>query len=232
MMNALKFDEPNKEPLRRNSPGFLGVLLHRPSYGNLLYACWSFFSGVFYFIYFMVGVSLSIGLIPLFLLGLPLFLAVVAGAGGIVSYEANLASRMLREPTYYPPAVSWAGNSLWDRLRQIVVNPGTYKSLFFLLLKFPLGLFSIVLVALAVGGLLTLVVAITGIALSMAFQVNIFSGSVSLLTLLGLQDGPLEQGLLGIAAGLLLSMVSMHMINLLSDIQARLAIWAASTIRS
>ncbi|GEM_PF-3498849 len=229
-MRAADMNIAENKSLSDKSPGFLGILLHRGSYHNLLYAFMSFASGVLYFIYLTVGVSLSISLVPL-LLGVPLFVAVAAGARGMAAFEANYAGRLLREPIHLPQIESLAGRGWWARLQEVLTDTSTYKSFLFLLLRFPLGLFSLVLATLAAGGILTIGVALAGIVLSQTMQVNLFAGNEQILSMLGMRDGPLEQGLLGIVTGVLLSTISMHMVNLITGIQGRLAMWAASSDR-
>ncbi|WP_213410504.1 sensor domain-containing protein [Xylanibacillus composti] len=210
------------------SPGFLGVLLHAPSYWNALYALLAMPLGIVYFVFITTGLTLSAGLVPLFLLGLPLFLGVAAGAGGIAAFEANIAGRMLGEPKFYPPAISLEGSSFFDRVRRVLVNPVTYKSFFFLLLKLPLGLFLFVLAVLAFSGFATLLAPIVWVVLKQTIQVDIYEEQYLFLSWFGIEASPLLPMLLNIGIGLLLSAVSLHMVNLLSVIQARLALWAVS----
>jgi len=133
---------------------------------NILYLFLSFPLGVFYFIFLITG--LSVGLSTLIVwVGIPILMLVLIGIWGMASLERELAIRLLHVemPSTANMRVSHTSWRSWFRAR--LSDPLTWKSLIYLLIKFPLGIFSFCLA-------LTLVV--TSIALILepiAYLINV-----------------------------------------------------------
>lgn len=120
------------------------------AYLNMLYLLLSFPLGIFYFVYLVTGLSVSISLIIIWV-GIPLLLLVGAGWWFLAVFERQMAVKWLGEdipPMTNPPAET--EQDLWERFKAYLTNPVTWKSVLYLFLKFPLGIFSfVVLVTLA-----------------------------------------------------------------------------------
>lgn len=127
------------EPAPRPWPGFFGVLVDGRSYLALAYLLLAFFTGIFYFVWTVTGLSLSLGLMVL-IIGLPMaafFLgslrALGLGEGRLV--EALLDVRMPRRPPLLPE-----GNRLVDRLAALFKDGYTWKCLVYFMIHFPISL--------------------------------------------------------------------------------------------
>ncbi|BDU76319.1 sensor domain-containing protein [Mesoterricola sediminis] len=127
------------EPAPRPWPGFFGVLVDGRAYTALAYLLLAFFTGLFYFIWTVTGLSLSLGFLVL-IIGLPMaafFLgslrALGLGEGRLV--DALLDVRMPRRPPLLPE-----GKRLVDRLAGLFRDSYTWKCLVYFLIHLPLSL--------------------------------------------------------------------------------------------
>ncbi|MBB3227240.1 putative membrane protein [Luteibacter sp. Sphag1AF] len=131
---------PPKPPARRSLWGaFFGVAMDSRTYGSLFYMLLALVTGIFYFTWAVVGISLSAGLAVL-IIGIPfviLFIGTVRALslveGRIV--ESMLGVRMPRRPPY--PARE---GTLWSRIGAMFVDARTWGSLLYMLAMLPLGI--------------------------------------------------------------------------------------------
>lgn len=126
-------------PERKSMLGrFFGVAADPQTYGALFYMLLSLPLGIFYFTWAVTGISLSAGLIVL-IIGIP-FLVLFMGTvyalslveGRIV--ETLLGVRMPRRPQY-----TEQGRTFLERVKGIFVEPRTWSTLLYMVLKLPLG---------------------------------------------------------------------------------------------
>jgi hypothetical protein len=119
------------------------------SYRNLLYLLLTFPLGLCYFIFFTVGLSVGAGLSAIFI-GVPILLGVLRAARSLGSLERRLA-RSLLDVNIPPPTggahscINPSGSGLLSEIKMLLSDSITWKSLAFLVLKFPLGIMSFVL---------------------------------------------------------------------------------------
>jgi hypothetical protein len=123
---------------------FFGVAIRPQTYLNLLYLLLAFPLGLMYFIFLVVGLSLGLSLVIIWV-GIPVLLLVFVGWWALAILERWLANTLLSEdiPPMTLPQASEQGT--WARLGQHLANPVTWKSLVYLFAKFPLGLLSFIL---------------------------------------------------------------------------------------
>lgn len=133
------------------------------SYKNIGYLLCSFFLGLFYFVLLVTGICLGIGMLIIWL-GVPLLFIVTWLCWQFAAFERSLA-------------ISWLGVSIapmsiapprsagwWRRFQESLNNVMTWKTLAYLLLKFPLGIcsFSMTLTLLVLGLTITAVSLVLG----------------------------------------------------------------------
>lgn len=134
------------------SSGLLAAFFTAPwrlqTWSNLLYLALSFPLGLAYFLFLVIGLSLGFSLTIVWI-GLPILALVLAGSWGFAALERQLAIRLLRAEV--PPMAPHAAAtdpattpSLWQRLKNTLANPVTWKGMSFLAVKFPLGLVTFV----------------------------------------------------------------------------------------
>jgi hypothetical protein len=117
---------------------FFGIYTDSKAWGALLYMLIALVTGIVYFTWATMGVSLSVAF-SLFIFGLPLvvfFLFSVRGfallEGRIV--EALLGVRMPRRPLFFPRNMKW-----FDRLKMQLLDRHSWQAILYLLLQLPLG---------------------------------------------------------------------------------------------
>ena len=170
--------------------------------------------GILYFVIAVTGISLSIGLTPLFLLGIPLFVAVMAFASLLARLEYARCGAMLKQqlpPLADNPSVQ--GGILRQALRALI-NPQAWKGILLMILKLPLGIVSFtVTVTLIVSSLALLVSPVVRYILLDSIDVDIFENN-------GLSYffdiGASEMGIICFLLGLALSYATIRVIPAIS----------------
>lgn len=190
--------------------GFFDVVTNRQSYLNLLYLLISFPLGTFYFIFIVTGISLGMGL-AVVLVGFFILLVVLAAVRAFSSWELRLSAGLLGARPAPGPAgpVDWGRP--WQALKKTLGDAGTWKGLLFLLLKFPVGILSFVLVV--TFGSLTLSLLLTPLALWFVPVTIVFWHVTSA-----------EGALLCFALGMLFGVVSLHILNALGSVWRALSV--------
>ncbi|MBO0682064.1 MAG: sensor domain-containing protein [Candidatus Dormibacteraeota bacterium] len=141
-------------------PGLIlifGVLGRRRTYGNLVYVALSGPLGFFYAAVLGAGAALGASL-SIFGVGLIILIGCLVTAWGFAMFERELAISLLGAQV---PPMSVPGPeemSAWRRLTGHLQRSVTWKSLAFLVLKLPLGLFTATGAAVLVGGSLALII--------------------------------------------------------------------------
>lgn len=122
---------------------FFGVVIKGQTYLNLLYLLIAFPLGLAYFIFFVVGIAVGLPLM-LILFGFLILAFVALGWWVFASFERLLAIWLLRIDV---PLMSKPGpkpEGIWDNFLSLLTNPVTWKSLFYLIVKLPLGIFALI----------------------------------------------------------------------------------------
>ena len=127
-------------PPRTSAMGkFFSVLADPLAYSSLFYMILSLATGIFYFVWTVTGLSLSLGLCIL-IIGLPfaaLFISTVRALALVEGrlIEAMLGERMPRRPLYADRCKTFGA-----RVKGMFVDPRTWSTLLYMLLKLPLGI--------------------------------------------------------------------------------------------
>jgi hypothetical protein len=180
------------------------VLREQQTYLNLTYLLLAFPLGIAYFVLSVTGLSLGLGLLIIWV-GLFVLLALFAGWWGLANLERFLAISLLGEEIDPLATPLTAKGTVWERTKAHFTHPLTWKSAFYLLLKFPLGIASFVVTITAVSICAALIFAPfiyqTGNISVFAWQINNFFEAV-LATGIGLFITPYVFQLLNKAARL------------------------------
>ncbi len=108
------------------------------SYSSLFYMLLSLVTGIFYFTWVTVGLSLSAGL-SILIIGLP-FIVLFFGSVRVLALvegrmvEATLGVRMPRRVRYTDKSMS-----IWQRIGAMFTDPRTWLTMLYMLLMLPLG---------------------------------------------------------------------------------------------
>lgn len=197
---------------------FFRVMGNGQAYLNLIYLGAAFPLGVFYFVFLVSGISTGISLAIIWV-GIPILLLVGIGWWLLARFERFMAINLLKEDVPEMTRPTSSSDDLWMRYKGYFTNPVTWKSLLYLLMKFPLGIATFVI-------LITLV-SLTLAFLSMPFTYNsvaYFPAGISFgLGLPVWQIDSLSDALLCVVIGLLLWPATLHITNGLAWVHAKFA---------
>lgn len=185
------------------------VVLRPQTYLNLVFLLLSFPLGLFYFVFLVTGFSLGIPLIIL-VLGAFILAAVLAASWAMAAFERSLAISLLhvKIPPMEKPSASTAG--FWQRVKDYLTNPVTWKGMLYLFIRFPLGVINFSLVV-------TILAAVAGlIAAPLIYPWATFDLGFAVVN-------SLSDALLVMIFGLLVAPAGLHLLNYLARVQGELA---------
>jgi uncharacterized membrane protein len=145
---------PRKLP-KSKLGAFFGVFLDPRAYTSLFFMLLCLATGIIYFVFAIVGLSMSAGFAVL-IIGVPFFLMFVA-IGRVVSLaegrliEAMTGVRMPRRPVYQGSAAGF-----WARIGEMLRDPRTWTTIAYFILMLPIGI-------------TYFVIAVVGLCVSLAF---------------------------------------------------------------
>jgi uncharacterized membrane protein len=132
------FPKPEQKP--QNHKGFFGVISDPRAYAALMFMLLALPTGIFYFVWAVLGISLTIPFF-LFIFGIP-FALLFLGSVRILSHvEGRIVEGLLgvRMPRRLPAQST--GETIWARIGEALADIRTWSSLLYLLLRLPLGIF-------------------------------------------------------------------------------------------
>jgi hypothetical protein len=133
-------------------PDFFDILTNPRAYTTAAFVLLSLGTGIFAFTFVVLGLSLSLGLLVL-VIGIPLALAFLIGARAMAMGELWLLRTLVVDPPLGTPTWIPAGKGWMNRLKILFTDSRTWTSLFYLLLKLPMGVvgFTFMVVSLTLG---------------------------------------------------------------------------------
>ncbi|AFV23462.1 hypothetical protein Mpsy_1254 [Methanolobus psychrophilus R15] len=189
---------------------FVAVAFRRQTYMNILYLLSTFPLGTAYFVFLVTGLSLGFHLVGIWI-GIPILMLVLLAWWEMASFERQLAEWLLGLKMPPMSREQLEAGSLLDRWMAKLRNPVTWKALLFLLMKFPLGIFSLAVAAFMV---------ILTVFLLMSPLIYYAGYSLPL-------DGPRYALSLSLAAfftGIPVGLLSLHTMNFLAKLSGRFAV--------
>lgn len=115
------------------------------SYRNLVYLAFTFPLGLAYFIFLALGLSLGAGF-SILGVGIPLLLAVLLASHGLAHIERLQARYLLGVDVVQPTLLLQERTGLWERVKGLVLDDMTYRSVFYLASKLAVGVASFTLI--------------------------------------------------------------------------------------
>ena len=107
---------------------------------NILYLFLCFPLGIFYFVCLVTGISVGFGLL-ITVFGIFILFGVFLYVRAMSRFEIELTNTMLGtqiRPQIVDPEIK----GFWKRFREKLRSPSSWKGLFYLFLRFPMGIFS------------------------------------------------------------------------------------------
>jgi uncharacterized membrane protein len=186
------FPKPEAPPERRY--GFFSVVRDPKAYGALLYMLLSLATGIFYFVWAVTGISLSVAF-AILIIGIPFALLFVGSVRILAHVEGRIVEGLLgiRMPRRLP-AQTAADERLGARIRDALGDIRTWSSLLYLLLMLPLGI-------------LYFVLAVVGIAVSLGFVGGSLVSLLSGRSYVQISDLPVLQHMFHTAPGLIFLLI-------------------------
>ncbi len=185
-----------------------GPATEAQTYLNLLYLLLAFPLGIAYFIFLIFGMSLGGGLLVIFI-GVPILIGVLLACLGLGAFERLMARSMLHLSIPSPPDLAY-GPGLWAKLKALFGNTATWKSFLYLMLKFPFGI-------------ATFVVLVTAFSLSGALILAPLTYGTFRLDFGLWQVDNKDEATIWCLLGVVLLLVSFHLVNGLAFVWGRFA---------
>jgi len=131
---------------------FFGVYGDVRSWTALFYCLLALFTGIFYFSFVTIGLSLSLGL-SILIIGVPFFVAFIGSSRLLALVEGRIVEAMTGERMPRRPVSPLPESSLLQRIGAMLKDWRTWSTLAYEALMLPLGLvyFSVTVTALAIG---------------------------------------------------------------------------------
>ncbi|CAM3475583.1 sensor domain-containing protein [Marinicrinis lubricantis] len=118
---------------------FFSIVTDRTAYASAAYLLISFPIGLLMFIITIVGISLSVGLIPLFLIGLPLFLALLILCRKMMEMDLRFTINLLAMDRELPRVEMQQSHGVIGKIAEELRGPGK-TSILYSLLRFPISI--------------------------------------------------------------------------------------------
>jgi hypothetical protein len=194
--------------------GFFGVIVRPRSYLNLLYLLLGLPLGTLYFTVVVTGFSLGIGLMVLALIGIPILIGLWYVVHAFMRLERAMAVGMVGVDVQpIDPLPAWPGG-LWRHFKHFMGHAPTWKGIAYLLLRFPAGIATF-----------TIAVTLVSTALGMTFAPTYMWTSDD-VTWGSRTFDPFWWSFLLVPIGIVLTFVSLHVMNALATICARWTHWS------
>lgn len=202
------------------------VLFTSKTYAMILYLLLSLPLGIIYFTVAITGITLSIGLTPIFI-GIPLFFVVAKLLNKIVKFEQGMIRQILgipNPPSSYSDVQQHEAQqkmSMFKAMTRGFSGELFIRDLLLILLRFVTGIvFFVVMVTVLSVGLALMVSPIVHIILLDAIQIDIFENS--LFSLLHIDWSYNQQYILYVAVGAVIFWGALHIVKGLMQIQSKM----------
>lgn len=211
--------ETYQPPGFQNLAEFFRVILNGQTYRNLLYLLLAFPLGLIYFVFLITGLSLGLSLLILWV-GVLILPLVAVGWWACAAFERKLAMRLLAidiPPMGKVGFTDWGegGGRLMAKAREHFSNPVTWKSLVFLITKFPFGLLALIS--------LVLLISFSGAFLAAPFTYRLIEPRVWFTWEMVWEVDTLSEALLAFFLGVWMFAFSLHGLNWLAWLWGKFA---------
>jgi Putative sensor len=122
-----------------------GPVIQAPTWINMIYLLASFPLGVAYFVILITLFSAGVGLLPIFVGLFVLWFGLLA-SDLLSELDRAMANTLLGAGIQARPPAPPAVGTIFEKMLAAVRRPGTLKRVVYLFLRFPMGIFSLILV--------------------------------------------------------------------------------------
>ena len=135
---------------------YFTILVKPKLYLTLLYLFLCFPLGLTYFIILVVGFSLGFSLLIIWV-GFIILALLIPTIWLIISFERLQTTHLLGISLPIPQTAFDKNLPLWQKIKTFLTDPGTWKGVLFILLKFPIGIFSFVVLVTGIALLFSMI---------------------------------------------------------------------------
>ena len=201
-------------PQRRSPIGrFFAVFGDPLAYSALFYMLLSLATGIFYFTWVVTGLSLSLGL-SILIFGVPFAVLFISTVRALALVEGRLIESMLGVRMPRRPLYADRGKPISSRIKAMFVDPRTWSTLLYMVLKLPLGI-------------IYFTFAVIGLSLSLGLAVSPITNAVFGIGIVNANDFVLAPPLwalpLTLPLGVALLCLTLHMARGIGQMQGQLA---------
>lgn len=204
---------PAATPRRSPVGKFFSIFADPLAYSSLFYMLLSLATGIFYFTWVVTGLSLSLGLCIL-IFGLPFAVLFISTVRALSLVEGRLIESMLGVRMPRRPLYADRGKPFGARIKAMFVDPRTWSTLLYMMLKLPLGI-------------IYFVFAVIGLTVPLALAVSPITNAVFEVGIVNMGDvvfaPPLWALPLTLAIGAVLLCLTLHVARGIGQIQGQLA---------
>ncbi|MGQ4659924.1 sensor domain-containing protein [Lysobacter sp. F6437] len=205
-------------PPRRSAAGrFFGVVADPRTYGALFYMVLSLATGIFYFTWVVIGVSVSLGMSVL-IIGIPLIVLYFGSVRLLSLVEGRIVEAMLGERMPRRPLYSERGKPWLQRIADLFTDPRSWSTQLYFLMMLPLG------IAYFTAAVALLAVSLAFIAAPLAVLFGSIGGGLWVDNIqVGSEQGWWWQLPLLFVAGVLLLFATLHLVRFVGQLHGQLA---------
>jgi len=128
--------------------GLIRPIFQARTYRHLIYLALAFPLGIMYFVFLVTGISLGFGLAVIWV-GIPILFGMLLAWRGIGTFERGLHRALLDTDIPEPTTALLGEGRLWDRIKALLQDGSTWRTLLWLLIRFPIGVASFVILVVA-----------------------------------------------------------------------------------
>jgi uncharacterized membrane protein len=160
---------PRAPPRASTFGKFFSVLSDTRAYTALFYMLLSLVTGIFYFVWTITGLSLSLGFMVL-IIGIPFAILFFGSVRALALVEGRLVEAMLDVRMPRRPLYTEIGQPIRGRIKTFFTDPRSWSTLIYMLLMLPLGIVYFVLSIFSLSMVISLIFgpiikAITGVGI-------------------------------------------------------------------
>ena len=204
---------PAAKPRRSPIGKFFAIFADPLAYSSLFYMLLSLATGIFYFTWVVTGLSLSLGL-SILIFGLPFAVLFISTVRALSLVEGRLIESMLGVRMPRRPLYADRGKPFGARIKAMFVDPRTWSTLLYMMLKLPLGI-------------IYFVFAVIGLTIPLALAVSPITNATFGIGIVNTDDYVLAPPLwalpLTLAVGAVLLCLTLHVARGIGQMQGQLA---------
>jgi len=204
---------PAATPRRSALGKFFAIFADPLAYSSLFYMLLSLATGIFYFTWAVTGLSLSLGLCVL-IFGIPFAVLFISTVRALALVEGRLIESMLGVRMPRRPLYADRGKPIGARIKAMFVDPRTWSTLLYMVLKLPLGI-------------ICFVFAVIGLTVPLALAVSPITKATIGIGIININDlaiaPPLWALPLTLPIGIALLALTLHMARGMGQLQGQLA---------